>query len=102
MTARPTVEVVLLKLNSGVSDADFVEATAAMLPDLQSTPGFIRRELLKAEDGQWIDVIHWQSLPEALQAAETIMSWPNTQRFIQMIDPSSITMMHLDQVYTAP
>ncbi len=97
MNQSLTVEVVLFKLKPGVEEAAFVRASDALLPVLRAMSGFVRRELLKGEDGQWIDLVHWNSLAEAQAAAEQVPHLPACHPFLGMIDETSVTMLHLQQ-----
>ncbi len=92
-----TVEVALFKLKPTADEAAFLRASDAIMPDLRSMPGYVRRELLKGESGQWLDIIHWNSLAEAERAAQEIMSRPACHPFMGMIDETSITMLHPTQ-----
>ena len=47
MTQRPILEVVLFKLKPGADAAAFLAASEAVMPDLRTMRGFIRRELFK-------------------------------------------------------
>lgn len=93
----PIVELVLFRLNAGVADASFLEAADATAGALHKLGGFIRRELLKSADGQWVDLVYWNSMAEAQHAADAIMHLPACRPFLGMIDESSITMLHLDR-----
>lgn len=93
------VEIAQFKLAVGVSDEDFLhEAEIVQKNFLEKQSGYINRELLKDKDGQWVDILHWNSMEEAQKAAEVMMSDPATQGFMQKIDPPSVKMLHLEQV----
>ena len=98
MSERLVVEVVTFKLKAGVGEADFLQAADAVMSDLQAMSGYIDRELLKDAQGQWMDILHWQSMDEALAAAEALMTAPNAGPFIAMLDATSMAMYHLEQV----
>jgi hypothetical protein len=100
MSDKPAVEVVMFRLKSGVSEPDFLEANRAVQADLQKASGYIRRELSRNDDGQWFDLVYWNSLTEAQQALEAFSTWPSTQRIAPMIDESSITMLHVHPIAT--
>lgn len=90
------VEVAMFKLNEGVTDYAFItEAEKVQESFLKNQKGYLDRELLKGEDGQWFDILHWQSMDEAQSAAQVMMQEPACQQFIKMIDPKSIQMFHL-------
>lgn len=99
MTYPLTIEVVLFKLKPGVEDMAFVAAAEAMLPDLRTVPGFVRRELLRGDEDLWVDVVHWRSLSEALAAMDLMMTQPSAGAFMAALDEQSIEMLHLQQVH---
>lgn len=97
MNRSPTIEIVQFKLKPGTDEAAFLAASDAILQNLRAASGFIRRELLKNDDGQWIDLVHWNSLEEAHHAAEVMPTWPSAGAFISMLDEQSITMLHMQR-----
>lgn len=99
MTYPLATEIVLFKPKPGVEDMAFVAAAEAMLPDLRAVPGFVRRELLRGDEGLWVDVVHWRSLPEALAAMDLMMTQPSAGPFMAALDEQSIEMLHLQQVH---
>ena len=99
MTYPLTIEVVLFKLKPGVEAMEFVAAAEAMLPDFRAVPGFVRRELLRGDEGLWVDVVHWRSLSEALAAMDLMMTQPSAGPFMAALDEQSIEMFHLQQVH---
>jgi GH15 family glucan-1,4-alpha-glucosidase len=92
-----TVEVVLFKLKPTTDEAAFLKAADAIMPDLRSMPGYLRRELLKGDDGQWLDVVYWRSLAEAQQAAQDLMQRPAVQPLFGMLDETTVTILHPHQ-----
>ena len=92
------VEVVQFKAKPGVSDAQICAAADALQRDVEHFPGYMHRRLLKSEDGQWLDMVDWTGLDEALRAAEAIMARPSAQDFMELVEPESITMLHLAPV----
>ncbi len=92
------VEVVLFKAKDGVSDAEIRAVADELQRDVEEFPGYISRRLVKSEDGQWLDIVDWTGLDEALHAAEAIMARPSAQSFMELVEPESITMLHLASV----
>jgi hypothetical protein len=99
MNHQGVTEVVLFKLQEGISDEAFVRAANALMPDLTAMPGFIRRELGKDQDGsgQWVDMVYWESLEQAHQASEKIMQLPSCKPFLNMINLEGMTMLHVSR-----
>lgn len=95
------VEIAQFKLATGIDEQGFLKEAEAVQEDfLKKQRGYIDRELLKDEGGQWVDIVHWKTMEEAQKAAEAIMKDPAALGFIQKIDPSSVKMFHLRQVKT--
>lgn len=81
-----------------MNETDFVGALHQSQKAIRALDGFIRRETFKAEDGQWVDVVHWHSMDDAHNALEIFANNPDVQPLASMIDESSINMMHFELV----
>ncbi len=92
-----TVELVQFRLKPGVDEPAFLDAIAGTQAAIEQLPGFLRRELLKGDDGVWVDLVHWRSKAEALAAAEAFATMPEVAPFVAMLDEAQMTMLHLDQ-----
>lgn len=92
-----TVEIVQFRLKPGTDEDTFLAAAADTQAAIARLPGFLTRELLKGEDGLWVDVVHWRSKAEALAAAEAFATLPEVAPFGAMIDEAAMTMLHLAQ-----
>jgi hypothetical protein len=92
--ATEVAEIERFRLNDGVTDAAFLDATRAMQPAVEAAPGFLSRRLSKGEDGIWTDHVTWSDLTSALTAAEEVFKHPAAQAFGAMIAPGSIDMRH--------
>jgi hypothetical protein len=68
----PVMEVVTFRLNSGVTDRDFLDAAKGTGAMVAAQPGFVRRSLLRDDAGLWTDTVEWQSLAQANAAAEVL------------------------------
>jgi hypothetical protein len=93
-----TVELVEYKVKSGVDEDLFLKASEEIMKDIRKLGGFVRREVVKGMDGIWFDILYWNSLSEAQEAAKKVMEHSSCLHFFQMIDESSIKMSHLQQV----
>src|SRR4051812_42069717 len=97
MNPTPILEVMLFKLKPDVDEAAFFDVNESILTDLRAIDGFIRRDLFKDSHGQWMDIVYWRSLGEAQRAAELFPALPCAQSLMEMLDGSSLTMLHLEQ-----
>jgi hypothetical protein len=97
MTKPVTVEIVSFKAKADVSDEAVLKVVHATQNALQHYPGYIRRETLKNGDGQWIDIVHWRNLEDAQKAAETFNVDPSAAAFMEVVEVTSVNMLHLEQ-----
>lgn len=97
MNAGPVVEIVLFRLKEGIRREDFLQAADALMLDLRRMSGYIERELLSDASGQWVDLVRWRSLDEALAAAEQFNTLPSARPFSAMIEPPS-RMLHVQRL----
>ena len=103
------IEWAPFRLRDGVTDAQLLEASAAIQRDfLEGRPGFVRRELVRGSDGLWADVVYWIDLAAARDAMEAAASSPTCSRYFRLMigasgapDPGE-GVMHLRLVRTYP
>jgi hypothetical protein len=100
MNDHLVLEIALVKLKAGVTDEALIHAVNDMQPDLEALPGYVRRELLKNDEGQWVDMIYWRSNDEAMKAMEVAMTIPSFLQCFSLLDESTLQMLHLSQVAT--
>ena len=97
MSQQPVLEVVLFHVKPGVTDTQVLAASAKTQEWLAQVDGYLARELSKDDEGQWVDIVHWRTLTAAQAAAEQMMRQPCAADFMAVIDPGSITMLHVKQ-----
>jgi hypothetical protein len=99
MTTNIVIELAIGKVKQGISRQDYLKAATAVESDLRTMPGFLSRRLLAGEDGLWVDLVMWDSMQEALQAAQIFKDLPSGLPMIEMLDGDSVRMYHLEPVY---
>jgi hypothetical protein len=63
------IEWAPFRLREAASEAALLSASESLQRDfLERQPGFVRRELLRGEGRDWVDLLYWESA-EALAAA---------------------------------
>ena len=87
-------EIVLYRLKAEVNRDQFMEVSARATAWLRNRPGYLGRELLEDESGQWVDLVRWTTIEDALAAANAFMEVPEAAAFMDAVEPESITMLH--------
>lgn len=93
---KHTLEVVEFRLNNNVQEDAFITQISKTDAFLSSLNGFIKRNTAKNEDGLWIDIVEWQDMKSAKNAAEKFMTVAETKEFGAMIDHKTIRMEHFE------
>jgi len=91
-------EVNTFKLVEGADEAAFLAVAARVEEKLSEVDGYLCRQLMKTEDGNWLDLVAWTSADKAKAALammqSVVMSDEALSPFFTLIDPESITMRH--------
>lgn len=86
MTQNVIVEWAPFTVKDGVDDAQLIAASEALQNEfLSKQSGFIRRELLKGENGQWVDLAVWESREHAERAVQNAAESPVCFRYFQLM-----------------
>jgi hypothetical protein len=89
------LELVVYKLNDGVSREQFLGTNDAVSTWISKQPGFVSRELAHDADAdRWVDVIWWETMENAHAAAELSQSSESCTPMFGMIDMESALMLH--------
>ncbi len=81
------VEMAPFKLAAGKSEQDLLLAWTTFQKDfLAEQPGFLRRELVKKPDGDYLDIVHWRSEADALAIMAKIEDSPACAMFFSVMD----------------
>jgi len=80
------------------SDTQILDLSDELQRQVEAFPGCIHRRLLKDGDGNWIDIVDWNSIEEAMQAAEAINGKPLAAQFGELVEAGSVKVLHLSPV----
>ncbi|MCE3007443.1 MAG: hypothetical protein LW884_03735 [Bacteroidetes bacterium] len=94
------VEVVIYKTKPGIADAEAIEKARSVNEFIRSQDGFIRRTFGKTREGQWVDVIQWESVEKAQAIFQRAMESDVPKPFLETIDEKSMTILHADTLFT--
>ena len=86
------IEWAPFRLAAGVSEAELLEAAEMLQRDfVDGQPGFVRRELLRASDGEWVDLVVWEDEASAravMEAACASEAFRSLARLLEGVDPA--------------
>jgi hypothetical protein len=89
------LELVVYKLNEGVSREQFLATNPSVASWVSSQPGFISRDCVyDAEGDRWVDVIWWEMIENAGAAADLAMNSEACAPMFALIDMQSMLMLH--------
>ncbi|MGI9488274.1 MAG: hypothetical protein ACR2RF_20825 [Geminicoccaceae bacterium] len=81
------IELASIKLAAGRTEAQLIEASQAFQNGfLNAQDGFIRRDLVRKSDGNYMDIIHWQSRAHADAILEKAQSSDVVGEFFALMD----------------
>ncbi|RIK40050.1 MAG: hypothetical protein DCC55_16255 [Chloroflexi bacterium] len=105
MTAKTVViEWAPFELVAGTAEEVLMQASEVLQKEfLARQPGFIRRELLRGRDNQWVDLVYWESMEDAVQAAQNAANSPVCYAYFQLMvaadhDDPAAGVLHFDQM----
>ena len=94
-SAGKVLELVVFKLNDGVSREQFLATNDAVSAWISKQPGFISHELSHdAEGDRWIEVAWWKTMEDAHAAAELAMNSESCAPMFALIEMESALMAH--------
>jgi hypothetical protein len=86
---RATIEWASFRLADGVTDSDLLSASDALHAEfLSRQPGFVRRELLRGENGLLADLVYWTDPESAGAAMQRAPKNPACLRYFQLMSPA--------------
>lgn len=95
---KGVIEIVTMSLASGVTPEDFEPVDRAVeVEHVSLQPGFISRQAA-FRDGTWAVVVHWESAAAAQASMDSFAAAPSTEKFMGMIDVSTMSMIRYDLV----
>lgn len=84
-----TVELVRFRLQPGKTAADWLKTNEKINAWMKGQPGFRFRSVSEAEDGEWWDLVYWESMEAALAAGEKFRS-ELLETIMPLVTPGSV------------
>jgi heme-degrading monooxygenase HmoA len=85
-TKNQIIEFAPFTLAEGVNESTLLAASDALQAEfLARQKGFIKRDLLKTEEGKWADVLYWDSRESVEQAMQEAATHPAALSYFQLM-----------------
>lgn len=91
-----TVEHVSFKINENFSVDEGKNAMKLINGFVSEQPGFIARVTSVNDNNEFLDIVFWESLPEAKAAAKKIEEQPSLAKSFEVIDMESMVFGHFE------
>jgi hypothetical protein len=88
------VEVVIWKTKSNFTEEEALYKAKSVNKFVENQKGFISRNLSKNEQGEWLDLVYWNSIEDAQAAAKLAQSSEICQPFFDTINMDSMKFYH--------
>ncbi len=88
-----TIELVRFRLKQGKTAADWLKANEKITDWIKAQPGFRFRSLSETDDGEWIDMVYWESL-EAAKSAGAKFGEEVRPSCEPLVDVGSVVVSH--------
>lgn len=106
MNANVVVELAPFSVAEGVTDERLIAASEDLQAEfLSNQKGFIRRELLRGEGREWMDLVVWADKASAAAAIENAAQSPVCFRFFELMDENGdgagdgVTLLERVKIY---
>jgi hypothetical protein len=84
--SMPTLEIAVIRLAAGRTEAELIAASNAFQQFLAEQPGYLCRDLVRASDGTYADVVRWASRKEADAVADKVSSSVACQTYFSLME----------------
>lgn len=89
-----TLELGVFRLKEGITREQFLGTVDAVSEWATEQPGFVSRELVEGDDGQWVDIVWWETPGHAAAATEAAYASDRCLAMFGMIDMDGLLFLH--------
>lgn len=94
-------DVISYRLAEGITEDRLLEVADDLLKSWMSKqPGFVRWEIHREEDGNYTDIVYWESKDAAKNAEADMVNIPNAGDWFACYEEGSISSKNLHHVAT--
>ena len=92
------VELVFFRSRPNVSDSE-VRESAHKIQEIATQMGAaFELELLKTQDGEWVEIVHWDNQEEAHRVEQAVMNMPEARQAMSVMDETTLRLVLLHPV----
>ncbi len=102
MTKNVCIEMVRFKGLPIHSISEVKEAMVRTNAVIKEFDGFIKRTLSVDAEGEFLDIVYWESLEQAKKAASQVQENPQLMENFKVIDFKTVTMKHYTSFFEIP
>ncbi len=88
------LELGVFRLKDGVTREQFLGTVDAVSEWAGEQPGFVSRDLVEGDDGQWADVVWWETRDDAEAATAAAYMSDRCLAMFGMIDMDGLLFLH--------
>jgi hypothetical protein len=96
MSDQHYIEVALYSVKREVKEAQFLRISDAAAEVYRKLEGFVRRELMKSDDGKWVDMVYWQNREVAKRAEPVLYQDTTIAEVMGLIDTDTMVFTHVE------
>lgn len=89
------VELIFFKPKPSVSDSEVIESANKIQALAAEMGAAFELELLKSEEGEWVEIAHWNNQEDAHRVEQAVMSMPEAMEAMSVMDETSMRMVFL-------
>lgn len=90
------IELVSYRLTQDVEPTKLEKINQQVNDFLYAQEGFCYRSMSQDETGTYYDIVYWQTMAHAKQAADAFMQNPACQELMAICDMKSVKMTHMN------
>ena len=95
-------DIISYKLAEGVSEEHLLKVAHEVLESwMGKLPGFVKWEIHRNSDGDYTDIVYWESEDDAKSAQADMVNIPNAGDWFSCYEEGSISSQNLHQVATS-
>lgn len=92
------IEMVLFKPIDGVDNNKVITSMLSLNSIVSKFKGFVSRHFAKNENGQWLDIVYWETMEDAKHASQQIMKNKEAMNVFSIINQSETIFCHFTPI----